>query len=163
MVHDYSSAGVTVFSNYTDQHAYLKLKKGDNEERIICTKRSGYTSVIRVRLLADNGTLTSDVELTSSENHATLQELGISILDLDNKDSKSLWQNFEVILKNITLSLTVQCGAKNGNDLKFYDRVVVIQASELLPTTCHRDSGTPFISTTSTLSVMLFIGMIVGN
>ena len=56
--------------------------------------------------------------------------------------------------------MTVQCGAKNGNDLKFYDRVVVIQASELPPTTCHRDSGTPFISTTSSLSIMLFILMI---
>lgn len=135
-----------------------------NEGKITCTKRKGYLSDVRVRLLSAEGTISNETELKYSTHKELLNELGVKIKSGTSSKPDDLWQDFDILLKDIISNMTVECGARDPNELisEFYNSVAVIatpQPDDETEISCEL-TNSRVVGSISTLSVLLGIALV---
>ena len=128
---------------------------------ITCTKRKGYMSDVRVKLLADSGTISDSQEWTFAMDKHILNDYGVDVKE--SSLSETNWLTFHIVLKDIKTSMTVECGAKdaNGNHSQFYKHVtVVVDISDAPPSDTCALSNSESIGSISSLTVFLLIAIV---
>lgn len=84
-----------------------------------------------MKLLSADGTISNETDLKYSRHKELLNQLGVNITNGTSSNSEALWENLDILMKDIKSNMMVECGARDPNELnsKFYNSVVVIAAS----------------------------------
>ena len=117
-----------------------------------------------MKLLSADGTISNETDLKYSRHKELLNQLGVNITNGTSSNSEALWENFDILMKDIKSNMMVECGARDPNELnsKFYNSVVVIAAShpgDETENVCEL-TNKRVVSSISTLSVLLAIVLV---